>query len=137
MIINRKEVTILNLGARIRKIRKEKDLTQSELGKRIGIKSNSVSLIESGDRNASEQVILSICREFNVNEIWLRTGDGEPFEKLSRDEELATFVGQVIHGEDNFRKRFISALSVLDVDDWEALQKIATKLLEETKKADP
>lgn len=127
----------MNLGARIRKIRKEKDLTQSELGKRIGIKSNSVSLIESGDRNASEQVILSICREFNVNEIWLRTGEGEPFEKLSRDEELSAFLGKVVSGKEDFRKRFISALSALDVEDWEALEKIAAKLLDETKKADP
>lgn len=69
----------MTLGERIKKVRKEKDLTQREFGKLIGIKPNSISLIESGDRNASEQVVLSICREFNVSEDWLRTGEGEMF----------------------------------------------------------
>lgn len=69
----------MTLGMRIKKVRKDKDLTQQEFGKCIGIKPNSISLIESGGRNASEQVILSICREFNVSETWLRTGEGEMF----------------------------------------------------------
>lgn len=69
----------MTLGERIKKIRRMVDLTQRDFGSRIGIKPNSVSLIESGDRNASEQVLLSICREFNVNETWLRFGEGEMF----------------------------------------------------------
>lgn len=69
----------MTLGERIKKVRKEKDLTQREFGRLIGIKPNSISLIESGDRNASEQVVLSICREFNVSEEWLRTEEGEMF----------------------------------------------------------
>lgn len=69
----------MTLGERVRKIRRQMDLTQQDFGKRIGIKSNSVSLIESGSRNASDQVILAICREFKVNEEWLRTGGGETF----------------------------------------------------------
>ena len=73
------------LGERIKKVRKNLDLTQQELGKRIGIKPNSISLIESGNRNASEQVILSICREFNVSETWLRTGEGEMFKAAPVD----------------------------------------------------
>lgn len=55
------------------------DLTQREFGDYIGIKQNSIALIESGKRNASNQVIRSICREFNVNEEWLRYGTGEMF----------------------------------------------------------
>lgn len=70
----------MTLGERVRKIRRQKDLTQQDFGKRIGIKSNSVSLIESGGRNASDQVILAICREFGISEEWLRTGTGEMFE---------------------------------------------------------
>lgn len=67
----------MTLGERIKKVRKELDLTQQGLGERIGIKQNSVALIESGKRNISDQAILSICREFGVNEEWLRTGEGE------------------------------------------------------------
>lgn len=70
----------MTLGERVRKIRRQMDLTQQDFGKRIGIKSNSVSLIESGGRNASDQVILAICREFDISEDWLRTGTGEMFE---------------------------------------------------------
>ncbi|WP_166542200.1 helix-turn-helix domain-containing protein [Acutalibacter sp. 1XD8-36] len=70
----------MTLGERVRKIRRQMDLTQQDFGKRIGIKSNSVSLIESGGRNASDQVILAICREFDISEDWIRTGAGEMFE---------------------------------------------------------
>lgn len=82
MLLSLKErmVKPLTLGKRIKKVRQNADLTQQEFGKRIGIKPNSISLIESGNRNASEQVILSICREFGVNKEWLRTGNGEIFE---------------------------------------------------------
>lgn len=66
------------MSDRIRKLRKSLDLTQQDFGSRIGIKRNSVALIESG-RNTSDQTVVSICREFGVNESWLRTGEGEMF----------------------------------------------------------
>lgn len=66
------------MNERIKKLRKVLDLTQQEFGDRIGIKRNSVALIESG-RNTSEQTIFAICREFNVREEWLREGTGEMF----------------------------------------------------------
>ena len=53
------------------------NLTQQDFCYRIGLKRNSISLVESGKRNISDQAILSICREFGVNEEWLRTGEGE------------------------------------------------------------
>lgn len=68
----------MTLGERIRKLRKAYDLTQREFGERINLKSNSIALIEGG-RNTSDQTISAICREFNVNEDWLRTGEGEMF----------------------------------------------------------
>lgn len=69
----------MTLGERIKKVRKEKDLTQQQFCNLIGFKQNSISLVESGKRNISDQAIKSICREFNVSEEWLRTGDGEMF----------------------------------------------------------
>lgn len=68
----------MSVNERIKKVRKALDLTQQEFGDRIGIKRNSVALIENG-RNTSEQTIFAICREFNVNEEWLRNGNGEIF----------------------------------------------------------
>ncbi len=69
----------MTIGERIRKVRRTLDLTQQEFCSRIGLKRNSISLIESGGRNTSDQTIYSICREFNVREEWLRTGKGEMF----------------------------------------------------------
>lgn len=67
------------MNTRIRKLRRTLDLTQQVFAERIGMKQNSIALIESGKRNISDQALLSICREFGVNEEWLRNGTGEMF----------------------------------------------------------
>lgn len=77
---------MVTLGERIKKVRRDVDLTQQIFADRIGIKQNSVALIESGKRNTSDQVLLAICREFHVNEKWLRTGEGEMFAPAVTDE---------------------------------------------------
>ena len=69
----------MTIGVRIKKMRKEKHLTQQRLADTIGISQNGIALIESGKRNPSDQTVMSICREFHVNEAWLRTGEGEMF----------------------------------------------------------
>lgn len=121
----------MTLGERIKKVRRSEDLTQQKFGDRLGIKPNSVSLIESGDRNPSDQVILAICREFNIREDWLRTGAGEMSIQISRDERIAAWVGETLSAEsDTFQKRFISMLSKLDEKDWEVLE----RMVEEMKK---
>ena len=65
------------MNERIKQIRRELGLTQTEFAERIGMKQNSIALIESGKRNISDQAVLSICREYGVNEEWLRNGTGE------------------------------------------------------------
>ena len=75
----------MSLGERIRKVRRELELTQESFCNRIGLKRNSISLVESDKRNISDQAILSICREFNVNEEWLRNGTGEMFREAPSD----------------------------------------------------
>lgn len=75
----------MSVGERIKKIRQAKDLTQQRFCEQIGLKRNSISLVESGKRNISDQAIKSICREFNVNEEWLRTGSGEMFKAAPVD----------------------------------------------------
>ena len=75
----------MTLNDRIRKVRKDQDLTQADFGERIGLKRNSVALIENG-RPTSDLVINSICQTFNVNEHWLRTGEGEMYTPEPEDE---------------------------------------------------
>lgn len=64
---------------RIKKIRKVLDLTQREFGERIGVKPNTIATYEIGRNQPIDAVISLICREFNVSETWLRTGDGDMF----------------------------------------------------------
>lgn len=64
------------MNERIKQIRRELGLTQAKFAERIGLKQNSIALIESGKRNISDQAVLSICREFGIMEDWIRHGDG-------------------------------------------------------------
>lgn len=117
---------------RIKELRKNKKLTQAEFGERIGVKGNTITTYENGSRVPSEAVIKSICRVFNVNENWLRTGRGDPYIQLSRDEELAQFFGEVMKGEDpDFRRRLLSVMSRLTTDEWALLEQMAWKLVDE------
>lgn len=117
---------------RIKKLRKELDLTQQGFADRIGIKRNTVASYETGKSNLSDGAVSLICREFNVNEEWLRTGQGEMFIEISRDEQIATFIGELqMNVDDSFKKRFISMLASLEESDWEVLEKMTMKLHEE------
>lgn len=81
---------------RFKKIRSENKLTQEEFGRTIGIGKTSVSKLESGENNPSERTIKLICSEFNVNEHWLRTGEGSPTNPLSPPEEVEFLVRELL-----------------------------------------
>lgn len=87
---------------RIKQVRKDLKLTQVEFGEKIGVKGNTITNYENGLRNPTDAVILSICREFSVNEHWLRTGEGEPYIKGS-DDELAELVGRLYKDKGSMR----------------------------------
>lgn len=110
---------------RIKAIRKHYNLTQTEFGDRIGVKGNTITNYENGLRNPSDAIIVSICREFNVNEDWLRSGTGEMFIEKSKDEQIAEMLADIqTGGEDTFKHRLVSALSKLNKEDWESLEKL-------------
>ena len=114
---------------RIKQLRKELKLTQQGFADRIGVKQNTVATYEIGRNPPNDTVINLICREFDVNENWLRTGEGEMFRKLTRDERIADFVADALRDEpDSFRKRFISMLSSLSEDQWKMLEVFADGL---------
>jgi transcriptional regulator with XRE-family HTH domain len=72
---------------RIRYIRKEIGLSQEEFANKLNLKRNSITLIETGNRNASDRTIMDICETFNVNPQWLRTGDGDVFQTKTKINE--------------------------------------------------
>ena len=120
------------MNERIKILREELHLSQEKFAERIMLTKNFVSLVETGQRSLSERSISLICEKFNVNETWLRTGEGDMFVKRSRDEEIAEFMGYLISDDSNpTMKRFIRAFSKLDPADWDVIQKIMDALLEE------
>lgn len=92
---------------------------------------------EVGRNEPIDAVIALICREFNVDEEWLRTGEGEMFIQKTRSDEIAAFVGDILRDESDFRQRFISVLARMTTDEWKLLERKVLELAEEIKKADP
>lgn len=122
------------MNDRIKEIRTHFKLSQADFGSRIGVKQATVAGYENGSRTPLEAVIASICREFKVDETWLRTGEGEPFPKRNRDEELGAFFGNVLSEDPGFKKKLLAVLSRLDEDEWKLLEQMADKLTEEVQK---
>lgn len=88
------------IGDRIKTVRSALGITQSEFSDRIGIKRNSISLIESGDRNTSEPVLRSISREFGVDYVWLKTGEGDMFETPTVEQDMLLFHNLMNSGDE-------------------------------------
>lgn len=118
----------MSTGERIRILRKKLDLTQQMFADRIGMKRNSIAQIEMG-RTTSEQTIVSICREFNVSEDWLRNGVGDMFLPTDRNADIAKLTKQLLNEEsDSFKNRFVSMLANLTIEEWEFLERKAKEL---------
>ena len=111
------------MNERLRKLRKTLDLTQQAFADKLGIARGNIGAYEVGKNALSDAVISLICREFDVNENWLRTGEVEMFIELTKEEEIASFIGGVLRDEDDsFKKRLISGLAALDETGWEVLE---------------
>lgn len=108
---------------RFKELRKELNVTQQEFADKLKISRNFVAQIEMGSKVPSDRTIDDVCREFNVNENWLRTGEGDMFMEMSRDEQIEKFIGDLLHGEeDSFKRRLISGLAALDENGWKVLE---------------
>lgn len=119
----------------IKELRSRVGLNQTDFGTRIGVKQPTVAGWETGQRIPPDSAIVSICREFNVSEHWLRTGEGEMFVQIARDKEIMRFVGDAMQGEDdNFRRRFLLALARLPEELWSDIESFAQQITAENKK---
>lgn len=117
---------------RILKIRKDSKLNQEDFGLRLNLTKNYISLIETGNRIPSDRTISDICREFNVNENWLRTGTGDMYKLIPNKLEL--YLGEISNGDDDFIKDLIEAYMELDQTSKDALKQIAKKMADKQKK---
>lgn len=120
------------MNERIKQLRKELRLNQTDFGARVGVKGNTIGNYELALRNPSDAVIFSICREFNVNEDWLRNGTGEMFNNMSQDEELAYIVGQALPQADEYVKNTFIALGRLaqkfSAEEWAVVKQFVDAL---------
>ena len=114
---------------RLKKLRKALDLTQQEFADRIGSKRNTVAKYETETNTPSTAVVTLICREFNVNEDWLRDGTGEMFIPRTRNQLITDFAGDLIKEPDSFKTRLIEGMAKLDESDWEDIERIVLKLI--------
>lgn len=120
---------------RIKAVRKELALNQTDFGLRIGVKQGTVAAYENGSRIPLDSVIVSICREFGVSEHWLRTGEGEMFVRLSREEEITKFAMSIVRNPDSeFQRRFVSVLAQLTPEQWQLMEQMAHQLIDEGNK---
>jgi hypothetical protein len=119
---------------RVKQLRKFLDLTLEKFGDRLGVTKVAISNIENGKRAVTEQMSKAICREFNVNEDWLRNGVGDMFKQ--RDGSFSEILSELDDSDDDFIKSFITVYMELDEDSKEVLRQIATKMSEKYKKPD-
>lgn len=124
----------MTINERVKEVRKYLGLTLEKFGQPLGLKKSGLSLIENGINNVSEQLIKSICREYSVDENWLRTGNGDKMFSLELDED-AMLVESLLNDVDNpvyeLIKKFMKLYSSLDKTERAVLQKLALGLLEE------
>lgn len=115
------------MNERIKDLRKALGLTMEKFGERLGVKRNTVSQWESGKNSVTDQMIKSICREFNVDYMWLTTGHGEMF--VSTDESVLEKIDQIMAGENETHINLIKLAASLDVKELEAIDSIINKYL--------
>lgn len=112
-------------------------MTLEVFGAKIGIKKSSLSQIENGVNNLTEQNILLICKEFNINEEWLRTGEGEMFKQFTEQEKLMKYTALLLKDNNSAVVSAIQALIItyekLDDASKSVLEKIALQYIENLK----
>lgn len=106
---------------RVKEIRKSFNLTMEKFGDRIGVSKATISNIENGNRNLTEQMTKSICREFGVDYIWLTTGEGEMF--VDSDDDFMERIDRIMVDENDMRRKLFKALLNADDETLQSLEK--------------
>lgn len=120
------------MNGRIKEIRLAHELTQEQFADKLGLSRNFITQLENGTKQPSERTLSDICRIFSINSEWLRSGKGEMKIELTKNQEIAQFLNDVMAEDDeDFRKNFVEVLASLNEKEWEALASTARKLVDE------
>lgn len=113
---------------------KARGVKQYAVAEALGVTGTAVSAWRNGRRNLTEQTIKAICREFNVNYMWLTSGDGEMF--IDTDDDIMETIDRIMLGENEFHKNLFKTFARLDEDELLALERIIDKFIEVKKEKD-
>lgn len=127
----------MTIGERIKLIREGKKLSMAAFGEEIKMTSSNISKMEKGTRVVTDRTIALICKEFDVNEHWLRTGEGEPYIPKNEDDELTDLLFALTTSEDDALKQLAINLPKLSPKDMKAVKGIVDALLEKQKNGTP
>lgn len=126
------------MNERIKALRKKLKLTQQEFADKLGTSRGNIGSYEVGKSAPSDAVISLIRKTFNVNEIWLRTGEGEMFEELPEEDEVAAYVSDLLEDDENplydIIKDIMKTYSELTPKSQTAIRDFSAKLMENIKK---
>lgn len=125
------------MNERIKQIRSAAKLTQADFAERIGLSRNYIAQVEMGIRDLSDRAIRDICREFNINEEWLRTGDGDMKTENSTAAEISEAVRRVLSDKpESFQSALITVLMRFEEEgnQWHVLEEIFDRVTEEMKR---
>ena len=118
------------MNARLQTLRKMLKLSQKDFGEKLGVSRDVINNAELGRVDMKPIFVSHLCSTFNVNESWLRTGEGEMFLPEDRDNALMAWVGEVLADEsDSFRRRYLNVLRSLTPEDWQRMEAYAEALI--------
>lgn len=124
-----------DISSRISAVIMSSGLTKTAFSKKIGLSQPFVSQLASGDASPSDRTIVDICREFGVSEHWLRTGEGEMFVRLSREEEITKFLMTVIRDPDSeFQRQLLATMAKLEPAQWKLMEQMLDNLISQREK---
>lgn len=120
------------ISDRVAELIKALGLNKTSFARRLGLSQPFVSQIANGSATPSDRTISDICREFHVDEHWLRTGEGEMFVRLSLEEELAQYAAQVLTDPDqDIARMILRVMAHLEPSDWERIREVAQQIKQE------
>ena len=122
------------IGSRIMYVLENKSVKKIRFAEALNVSPAFVTEMCAGRKFPSDRTIADICRVYNVNEDWLRTGEGEPFAQLSREDSIAAYVGKITGGHiTDIEECIIKFMAETPVEEWESLAKTLRRFAETMK----
>lgn len=121
------------MNERIRELREFFGKSQENFAQSLELSRNYISLVENGQRNMSSHTIKVLCTLYDVNENWLRTGEGMMFVEKTEDEEISEMLADIqLSGSGSFKHRLAVALARLDDDGWKWLEEFVNSIAQQS-----